>query len=226
MVTPVVRGAPRSIQESGHQRSQQKPSKNDQEIRSAVRSDKRNMTKLSFAFALLPTTVVWAADPTPLDLKTGEWEYTVTMQMTGMPQPSTAQVPQIPAEQLAKLPPEQRAKIEAALKQAGNMASGKPSTTTSSNCVKKEDLVRLNPLSNADKSCKMTVISSSPNKLEAKVDCDSAGNKSTSTMTIQASSSESSKFHVVSTGTAEGRPMNMTIDGTGKWLSASCTDTK
>jgi Protein of unknown function (DUF3617) len=204
-----------------------KPSKNDQEIRSAARSyNKRNIMKLSFALTLLPTTLVWAADPTPLDLKTGEWEYTVTMQMTGMPQPSTAQVPQIPAEQLAKLPPEQRAKIEAALKQAGNMASGKPSTTTSRNCVKKEDLVRLNPLSNADKSCKMTVISSSHNKLEAKIDCDSAANKSTSTMTIEASSSESSKFRVVSTGTAEGRPMNMTIDGTGKWLSATCTDTK
>jgi hypothetical protein len=58
------------------------------------------------------------------------------------------------------------------------------------------------------------------------MDCDSPGNKSTSTVTIEASSSESSKFSVVSTGIADGRPMNMTVNGTGKWLSATCTDTK
>lgn len=182
--------------------------------------------KLVLALPLLATTAVWAADPTPLDLKTGEWEYTVTMQMSGKPQPNAAQIPQIPAEQLAKLPPEQRAKIEAALKQAGNIASGKPSTTTNKNCVKKEDLVKLNPLGNADKSCKMTVINSSRSKLEAKMDCDSPGNKSASTVTIEALSSESSKFSVVSTGIADGHPMNMTVNGTGKWLSAACTDTK
>jgi hypothetical protein len=183
--------------------------------------------KPSPALVLLATTAVWAVDPTPLDVKTGEWEYTVTMQMSGMPQAGdAAQIPQIPADQLAKLPPEQRAKIEAALKQAGNMASGKPTTSTSKNCVKKEDLARLNPLGNSDKSCKMTVINSSRSKLEARMDCDSPDNKSTSTVTIEASSSESSKFSVVSKGTANGRPMNMTVNGTGKWLSATCTDTK
>ena len=69
--------------------------------------------KLFCAFALVASTAVWAADPTPLDLKPGEWEYTVTMQMTGMPQASAPQMPQIPPETLAKLPPDQRAKIEA-----------------------------------------------------------------------------------------------------------------
>jgi len=182
--------------------------------------------KLSFALALLAGTVALAADPTPLDLKTGEWEYTVTMQMTGLPQQNAKQMPQIPPEQLAKLPPDQRAKIEAALAQAGNMAAGKPTTSTSKNCIKKEDLVKLNPMGNDDKTCKMTIVNSSRSKLEAKVDCDSAGNKSSSTMTIEASSSESSKFSVQSSGTSNGRPMNMTVNGAGKWLSATCTETK
>jgi hypothetical protein len=180
----------------------------------------------TFALALLATSVVRAADPTPLDIKTGEWEYTVTMQMSGMPQQSAAQIPQIPADQLARLPPEQRAKVEAALKQAANMTSGKPTTSTSQNCVKKEDLARLNPLGNADKSCKMTVIDSTRSKLEAKVECDSPGNKSSSTVTVEAASPELSRFSVVSTGIADGHPMNMTVNGTGKWLSAACTDTK
>jgi len=181
--------------------------------------------KFSLALAFLSGATAWAADPTPLDLKTGQWEYTVTMQMAGMPQSSAAQMPQIPAEQLAKLPPEQRAKVEAALKQAGNMAAGKPSTTTNRSCVKKEDLTNFNPTGTA-KSCKTTVSNSSGSKFEAKVDCDTPDNKSTSTIVAEALSSESMKFKVESSGTANGRPMNMTVNGTGKWLSATCTDAK
>jgi hypothetical protein len=146
--------------------------------------------------------------------------------MIGMPRPGAMETPQIPEDQLAKLPPEQRAKIEAALKQAGNIAGGKPMTSTNKNCVKREDLARMNPLGNADKSCKMTVLSSSPNKFEAKMVCDSPGNKSISTITVEAANPESSKFKVVSTGTADGHPMNVTVNGTGKWVSATCTDTK
>src|SRR5271154_6802349 len=175
--------------------------------------------KLSLALALLAGTAAWAADPTPLDLKTGEWEYTVTMQMTGMPQQSAPQqMPQLTPEQLAKIPPEQRARVEAMMKQGANMASGRPTTTTNKNCVKKEDLVKLNPMANADKSCKMTVINSTRSKLEAKMDCDAPDNKTTSTVTVEASSSESSKFSVVSKGTSNGQPINMTVNGTGKWL--------
>ena len=60
--------------------------------------------KLVFALALVGADLVRAADPTPLNLKAGEWEYSVTMKMTGMPQ-MPQQMPQIPPEQLAKLPP-------------------------------------------------------------------------------------------------------------------------
>ncbi len=77
--------------------------------------------KLFLSIALLGSSAAWAADPTPLDLKTGEWEYTVTMQMTGLPQQNAQQMPQIPPETLAKLPPDQRAKVEAMMKQGANM---------------------------------------------------------------------------------------------------------
>jgi Protein of unknown function (DUF3617) len=183
--------------------------------------------KLSLAVALLAGTTAWAADPTPLDLKTGEWEYTVTMQMTGLPQQSAKQMPQLTPDQLAKIPPDQRAKIEAMMKQGSDIASGKPTTSTNKNCIKKEDLAKLNPMqNNDDKSCKMTVVNSSRTKLEAKVDCDSGGNKSSSTLSMETSGSESSKFSLISTGTNNGRPMNMTVNGTGKWLSATCTENK
>jgi hypothetical protein len=185
--------------------------------------DRRNVMKL-FAIGLLAGAAARAADPTPLDLKTGEWEYTVTMHMSGMPEASAQPMPQIPPEALAKLPPDQRAKLEAAMKRASDVTSGKP--TTSKSCVKKEDLAKLNPGGNVDKSCKMTVLSSSHSKQEIKMDCNSPDNKSTSTVTIEALSSESSKFSLVSSGTANGQPMNMTMNGTGKWLSATCTETK
>jgi len=155
-----------------------------------------------------------------LNLKPGEWEYSVTVQMSGMKQ-MTRQMPQIPAEQLAKLPPEQRAKIEAAMKNAGNFAAGKP--TISQNCVKKEDLVNFNP-SGMRKSCKTTVTSTSASRFEAKVECNDADNKSSGTIVAEALSSESLKFSVVSSGTTNGQATDMTIHGTGKWLSATCND--
>ena len=178
--------------------------------------------KVVFALALAGAGLVRAADPTPLNLKVGEWEYSVTMKMTGMPQ-MPQQMPQIPPDQLAKLPPDQRARIEAAMKNAGNLAAGKP--TVNRHCVKKEDLANFNPTSMA-KSCKTTVTGSSDSRFEAKVECNDPDNKTNSTIVAEALSDESMKFSVVSSGTANGHPMNMTVNGTGKWLSAACSDTK
>ncbi len=178
--------------------------------------------KLALALALVACPLVRASDPTPLNLKTGEWEYSVTMQMTGMPQ-MPQKMPQIPPEQLAKLPPDQRARVEAAMKNAGNIGSGKPMVNR--RCVKQEDLTHFNPTGLA-KSCKTSVTSSSGSKFEAKVDCDDANNKSTSTIVAETPSSDTMKFTVVSSGTTNGHPMNMTINGTGKWLSDACTDSK
>ncbi len=181
--------------------------------------------KLSLAVALLGGAVAWAADPVPLDIKTGEWEYTVTTQMKGGPQAAAKQMPQIPPETLAKLPPDQRAKLEAAMKQANGIASGQPTTNTSKNCIKKEDLAKLNP-GGDDKTCKVTVVNSSRSKLDLKMDCDTNGTKSTSTGSVEAPSSDSLKFNFQMASTMNGTPMNMTINGAGKWLSSTCIETK
>jgi hypothetical protein len=171
--------------------------------------------------------MAWAADPVPMDVKTGEWEFTVTTHMSGMPQSDQPmQMPSIPPEQLAKMPPEQRAKIEAALKQAGAMASGKPMTTTSKNCIRKEDLAKLIPNRSKDQSCKVTIVSSSHTKQELKMDCDENGGKQTGTMVVEALSPESTKFNVQLASNQDGRAMNMTVSGTSKWLGAACTDNK
>lgn len=180
--------------------------------------------RLGFAVGLVAVATVWAVDPTPLDMKTGEWEFTTTMQMTGgMPAGAATQMPTIPPDVLAKMPPDQRAKAEAAMAQAGNMAAGKPMTTTGRNCVNKEDLTNFNPTGTDNRSCKITVVSSSRSHMELKTVCDSPENKSTGTITVDATSPESNKFSVVSQGTVNGRPMNMKVTGTGKWVSATCS---
>jgi len=179
--------------------------------------------KLSFALALLAGTAAWAADPVPMDIKTGQWEYTVTTQMSGMTQAAAGkQMPQLTPDQLAKIPPEQRARIEAMMKGAG----GQPTTTVTKRCVKKEDLAKLNPNANQDQSCKMTVTSSSRTKQEIHMDCEMNGNKQTGTAVFEALSSESMKFNVQVSATNNGQPMNMTINGTSKWLGDTCTDSK
>ncbi len=174
--------------------------------------------KLSLVITVLAAAAAHAADPVPMDVKPGQWEVTVTTQFSGMP--SGRQMPQIPPEQLAKLPPEQRARIEAALKQAG----GGPRTTTSKSCVKREDLNKLQVQS--DQSCKTTLVTSSATKQEMHMECDRNGSKQNGTITIEALSPESLKFTIQAAGDAGGKNINMTINGTSKWLGPGCEDSK
>jgi len=177
--------------------------------------------RLLIALTLLAGAVAWAADPVPLDVKTGQWEATVTSQFTGLPQ-AAQKMPAIPPEQLAKLPPEQRARIEAMLKQAG----GAPSTTTSKTCVKPEDLTKLNVNRDQNPSCKITLVTSSRSKQEMRMDCDANGNKQTGTIVVEALNSESMKFSIQVAGSNNGQPVNMNVNGTSKWLGPACTDAK
>jgi len=172
--------------------------------------------KLSFAAVLLAVSGLRAADPIPLDIKPGQWEATVTSQMSGL-----SQVPQIPADQLAKLPPEQRARVEAALKQAGG-----PHTSTNKSCVKKEDLNKLQMNLGNDQACKTNLVSSSGSRQEIHMECDRNGGKQIGTIVIEALSSESIKFNVQAGGDFNGKNVSMTIKGTSKWLGAACEDSK
>jgi Protein of unknown function (DUF3617) len=178
------------------------------------------------ALTFLGGTLAWAADPVAIDVKTGEWEYTVTTQMSGLPQFSQQPMPSIPPEQLAQMPPEQRAKIEAALKRAGAMSSGKPMTTTSKNCIKKEDLAKMMPNVNKDQACKVNLVSSSRSRQELKMECEANGGKQTGTVVVEALSPESTKFNLQMASNQDGHAMNMTVNGTARWLGAACTDTK
>jgi Protein of unknown function (DUF3617) len=106
------------------------------------------------------------------------------------------------------------------------MASGKPTTTTSKNCIKKEDLAKMIPNGNKDQSCKVTLVNSSRTRQELKMDCDANGSKQNGTVVVEALSSESTKFSLQVASNQDGHAMNMTVNGTAKWLGGTCTDTK
>jgi Protein of unknown function (DUF3617) len=99
---------------------------------------------------------------TPLNVKTGEWESTLTNETTG-------QMP-IPQEMIDKMTPEQRAKMEAMMKARGMQG---PRTTVTKHCVKKEDLDK--PFGNDNKSCKQNIVTSSATKQEIHLECDMGG---------------------------------------------------
>ncbi len=90
-------------------------------------------TNLVFVAIVCFSLTLFAADKiTPLNVKEGLWEITVTHSMSGMPA-----MPSIPPDALAKMPPEQRARIEAMMK-------GGASTDVHKDCITKEKLEKTN----------------------------------------------------------------------------------
>ena len=171
----------------------------------------RNLTL--FALILLAPLAGRAADEmTPLDVKPGLWESTVTIQSSGMPG--------IPEETLAKLPPEQRARMEAAVKA--------PPHVTSRSCRTSETLKK--PLEFGDRansSCKRTVVSSSPGAMEFHLECNNGRTRSVGDGHVQAVSSESLKGETVMNTIMEGRGAIISkVLFSSTWLGSDCGDVK
>ncbi len=102
------------------------------------------MTKRSLiGLTIVLGSTLWAADFRALDVKTGQWETTVSGQTSGMPA--------IPPEALSRLTPEQRAKVEAAMGARG----AKPIVSTS--CMTKEKLEQAWNTGQVTKTCTTSV---------------------------------------------------------------------
>jgi hypothetical protein len=156
---------------------------------------------------------LWAADFHALDVKTGQWETTVTGQITG--------APAIPAEVLTQLTPEQRAKMESAMGGRG----AKPMVTTS--CKTKEKLNQAWTTGQNQKSCTTTVTGSSSSKQEVHLECSQDGAKSSGTIKVEAVDSEHIRGSFQMTAASDGNHvMGMNYTFTSKWLGAACTETK
>jgi len=171
----------------------------------------RNGFLLALIVSCSPT--LWAADNiTPLNVKEGLWEMTMTHSMTGMPA-----VPNIPPDALAKLPPEQRARVEAMMKGGPNVQKV---------CITKEKLEKHSAFSNNRGDCTRTVVNSTGSKFEAKFHCEDKQATTDGTLVVGALSSDGVKGTMHSVTNTNGHAMNMDFTFSSKYLGPACGDVK
>jgi len=176
-------------------------------------------TKLFFALIVFALPALWAADKiTPLNVKEGLWEVTMTHSMTGMPA-----MPAIPPDALAKMPPEQRARVEAAMKQSG---MGGPKTDVRKDCITKDKLEKQTAFNDNRGECTRTVVNSTGSKLEIKLHCEDKQTSTDGTLLLEALSSDNVKGSMHSVTNSNGRTMNMDFTFSASYLGPACGDVK
>ncbi len=155
---------------------------------------------------LLLPLIAAAADFTPLEVKPGLWEATVTTKI------------QLPDAMLANIPPERRAQMETMMAGRG----GQPSAIKS--CLTKESLSRaLNFNTDQKKICQYKLVSSSPTKQQVDIECTSDRGKLTGNMLFEALSPESGKA-TIQMSQDGGTKMNITVST--RYLGPDCGDVK
>jgi hypothetical protein len=174
----------------------------------------RLITKIALGLALAACcTIGWAADTFhPLDVKTGEWEASVTVAMNG--------APPIPVEALARMTPEQRARLEDQTKSL----SGR--TIVHKSCVKKEKLDQPLTFGNNDKACTNTLVTSTGSMQEIHVECNRNNRKSSGTLRFEALDSEHVKGTVKMSMTSDSGNMDINSTFTAKWIGETCSSDK
>ncbi|MGA2334007.1 MAG: DUF3617 domain-containing protein [Terriglobales bacterium] len=173
------------------------------------------MAKFLLALVVFSSLTLWAADNvTPLNVKEGLWEMTVTHSMSGMPA-----MPDIPPDVLAKMPPEQRARMEAMMK-------GGPSTDVRKECITKEKLAKNSAFSNNRGECTRTVVNSTGSKLEVKIHCEEKQASTDGTLVLETVGSDHVKGTMQSATNANGHTMNMNFTFSSKYLGPTCGDVK
>ncbi len=156
-----------------------------------------------------------AADMTPMNVKTGQWETTMTSETSGQPP--------IPQEMLDKLTPEQRAKMEAAMKARGGQGVH---TSTNKSCIRKEDLQKPFGNDETQRSCKQTLVSSSPTHQEIRMECEMNGGKQTGSFKVDAVDSGNAKGSMQMVLSGGGHSMTVNSTFSAKWLGPVCTESK
>ena len=173
-------------------------------------------SQLLLALVVFFSLLLRAADKlTPLNIKEGLWEMTVTHSMIGMPA--------IPPDTLAKMTPEQRARIEATMKQSG---MGGPTADVHKECVTKEKLEKQSAFSDNRKECTRTVVNSTGSKLEIKVHCEEKQSSTDATLLLEAVSTDNVKGSMQSVTNTTGRTMNMNFTFSSRYLGPACGDVK
>jgi hypothetical protein len=172
--------------------------------------------KVLLGAAVAVCAAAWAFDnATPLNIKPGYWETTVTMSRSG--------APPIPPEVLARMPAEQRARIEERMK--ASAAQG-PQTHVTKHCVTKEDLAKSFGAFDDNPNCKRTILASSARSLDFKLECTNQGMVTSGTGHVEAIDSEHTSGKVKMSVAAGAQTMTVENTFSSKLLGEACPEKK
>lgn len=160
------------------------------------------------------TPVKTAIKITPMNVKTGLWQSTSTITVTG----SLG----LPPEVLAKMTPEQKARYEAAMQA---QAGGHSSTHTEKSCLTQKDLTT-DPFAQKDSDdenihCHGTLLSSTSTDIVLQETCSGEATMNY-TMKIHAADSEHATGTGTGTATMGGHTMNSSVKFQSTWIGATC----
>jgi hypothetical protein len=176
------------------------------------------ITHLVAAFALTAACLPLAAQT----LKPGLWQ--VTNKMSGNPELDKAMAEM--QKQMASMPPEQRKQMEAMMAQQGvRMVPGAQGGAMAVQiCMTKEMVERHEMPVQQQGDCKTTVNQRSGSTMKMAFTCTNPPSSGEGTFTYQGSEGYTSQMTMKTT--EKGKTETMTMDGTGKWLSADCGTVK
>jgi hypothetical protein len=167
----------------------------------------RRVIGIAAATALAIALPLLAAER--LAVKTGQWQSTVTLSLSGL---------SIPQEQLDKMPPAQRAQMEQVLKQMG---AGAPRTETQKSCITDQDLDGNTfgaAMEDLGEDCRNTQVAGTARRQEWTFQCTTPGGPATGRMVVEVADAE----HVQGTMEMRSQQANMDIKFAARWLAANC----
>lgn len=167
---------------------------------------------------LFAALLVCATAASAQSIKPGLWE--MQHQMGGNPQMDQAMAQM--QKQMAAMTPAQRKQMEAMMGQQGvtmptPAAGGGMAMKV---CITPEMAARSELPSQSEGQCTSTVTSRSGNTLKMRFVCQNPPSTGEGTYTFSGDTAYTMKM--VMTTTRQGKPESMTMDGQGRWLSASC----
>jgi hypothetical protein len=167
--------------------------------------------------ALFGILLIAALPATAQGTKPGLWEVHNKMGGSAEMDQAMAQMQQ----QLAGMPPAQRKQMEEMMaKQGVGMGSGAGGGMSVKVCISKE-MAERNEVPQAQQGdCKSTASPRTGNTQKISFSCTQPPSSGEGQITFNGN--EAYTMKMVTTSTVKGKPEKMTLEGSGKWLSADC----
>ena len=174
------------------------------------------MKTLPYALALSAACLL-APAAAQTTLKPGLWE----IQQRFQGNPELDQAMKEMREQMASMPPEERKQMEAVMASQGvQMAPGSKGVRM---CMTRE-MVERNDVSGPQGDCRTTQQRRSGSTMKVVFTCSNPPSRGESEITMKGSEGYTSR--TTTTTTAGGKPETMTMEASGKWISADCGNVK